>query len=319
MRIAFVGNFTVPWTTENHHKTSLESLGHTVVPLQEHTTPMAQVLAEGLESDMLVWVRTDGVPFLETLQPAHVLGALKDAGIPTVSYHLDLWIGLDRQVNLETDPYYRNIGHFFTADRQMADWFNENTDVRGHYLQAGVFGGGCYIAPPNEERHETLFVGSDNYHSEWPYRPQLVNWMHRTYGAAFAHYGGTSSRGGVREHPLNQVYASSKVVIGDSCCIGFDYPEYWSDRVYETIGRGGFIIHPYIKGMEEHFEDGKHLVFYRFGDFAELKDKIDYYLSHDVEREEIRLAGHNHVKHNHTYEHRWDSALKTLQAEGAIK
>ena len=95
-------------------------------------------------------------------------------------------------------------------------------------------------------------------------------------------------------------------------CIGFDYPYYWSDRVYETLGRGGFIIHPRIKGMEDDFEDKKHLVFYEFGDFEQLKREIDFYLEADDLREEIRRQGHEHVKKNHTYLNRWTTILESL-------
>ena len=68
-----------------------------------------------------------------------------------------------------------------------------------------------------------------------------------------------------------------------------------------------------MKGMEEHFEDGEHLVFYEYGDFDQLKMLIDFYLENDVERERIRKAGHEHVKANHTYKNRWESILQTLE------
>ena len=67
-----------------------------------------------------------------------VLKRLKFRGIPTITYHLDLWFGLKRQKDLETDEFYKNIGHFFATDKLMCDWFNENTNVKGHFLPAGV-------------------------------------------------------------------------------------------------------------------------------------------------------------------------------------
>lgn len=72
-----------------------------------------------------------------------------------------------------------------------------------------------------------------------------------------------------------------------------------------------------IKGMQEDFEDGKHLVFYKFGDFDDLKSKIDYYLEHDDEREKIRLAGHEHVKANHTYRQRWEAIITEVTRNDA--
>ena len=90
------------------------------------------------------------------------------------------------------------------------------------------------------------------------------------------------------------------------------YPDYWSDRIYETIGRGGFLIHPYIKGLEREFEDKKHLVFYEYNNLSQLQELIDYYLEHEDEREKIRISGHEFVKNNYTYKNRWESVLKEL-------
>jgi spore maturation protein CgeB len=116
----------------------------------------------------------------------------------------------------------------------------------------------------------------------------------------------------VRGLKLNKLYWSTKIVVGDTLCIDFKYPDYWSDRVYETLGRGGFLIHPYVSGMEREFEDKKHLVFYEYGNFKQLKELIDYYLEHDEEREAIRKAGHELVKEKYTYKNRWEYILKEL-------
>ena len=60
--------------------------------------------------------------------------------------------------------------------------------------------------------------------------------------------------GVIRGKELNDLYATAKVVVGDTLCKGFNYPYYFSDRLFETTGRGGFLIHPYIKGLEDYFE-----------------------------------------------------------------
>jgi hypothetical protein len=313
VRLAFLGNFGVDYSSENHHKRSLESLGHEVVALQEGSTDSLTVHEVAAKSDAFIWVHTHGWQTPGATPMSWVLDSLKDAGIPTVTYHLDLWLGLQRQRDLETDDFYRHIGHFFTVDKLMADWFNENTDVKGHYVPAGVFHEECYLHEVQGSPHQNdvIFVGSKGYHPEWRYRPQLISWLAQTYGDRFTHVGGDGI-GTVRGDDLNRLYGASKVAVGDTLCLHFDYPYYWSDRVYETLGRGGFMIHPYIKGMEAHFEDKKHLVFYEYGNFGQLHGLIDYFLSHDDEREAIRRAGHEHVKANHTYRHRWQQILETI-------
>jgi hypothetical protein len=44
MRIVFVGNFHVDFSSETHHKKSLESLGHQVIALQEGEASGEQIL-----------------------------------------------------------------------------------------------------------------------------------------------------------------------------------------------------------------------------------------------------------------------------------
>lgn len=311
MKITFVGNHGVSYSSENHHCLTLESMGHTVVRLQEGQATSEQILTEATKSDLLVFIHTHGWKTPGTLTMSQVFDMLHKMGKPTLTYHLDLWLGLERQKDLENDDFYKSIGHFFTVDKLMADWFNENSNVKGHYLQAGVFDQECYIDKSGGPHNDVIFVGSKGYHPEWPYRPQLINWLASSYSSRFKHFGG-DGLGTVREAALNQLYGSSKIAVGDTLCIGFDYPYYWSDRVYETLGRGGFLIHPYIKGMEEHFEDKKHLVFYEYGNFEQLKELIDYYLEHEDERENIRLAGHEHVKAHHTYKQRWEKILDEI-------
>ena len=313
-KITFLGNFQVDFSSENHHAKSLEALGHTVIKFQEgRGTTIGKVLREASTSDLFVWVHTHGwhTPGQERMD---ILRELKYAGVPTMTYHLDLWFGLKRQHDLENDPFYKNIGHFFATDKLMADWFNENTAVKGHFLPAGVFGSECYLHPDYDGTfdYDVIFVGSKNYHPEYPYRPKLVNALRELYGKRFLHVGGDGDTGVMRGDDLNRIYARSKIAIGDTLNINFNYPYYSSDRLFESTGRGGFTIYPNILGLDAFFEDKKEIVFYEHGSLRDLKTKIDYYLEHDEEREAIRFAGHERAKNEHTYKHRWATILKEL-------
>jgi glycosyltransferase involved in cell wall biosynthesis len=309
-KIVFLGNFGVDYSSESHHAKSLESLGHSVTRLQETEIKAENILVHALKSDLFIWIHTHGWKTPGLLSMEKVLDRLKENNIPSITYHLDLWFGLQRQKDLEIMPVYKKIEHFFTVDSKMAQWFNEETNVKGHYLPAGVFGEECTYKESTKKR-DVIFVGSKKYHPEWQYRTQLVNWLDKVYGNRFEHYGngGVESVRGLR---LNKLYWSTKVVVGDTLCLNFNYPDYWSDRIYETLGRGGFLIHPYIPGIEKEFVDKKHVVFYEYGNFEQLKELIDYYLTHEEEREEIRKAGHELVKGNYTYRHRWQHIIKEL-------
>lgn len=323
MKIAFVGNHKVDFSSETHHAKTLEAMGHTVVRMQEGVIYSETIYREALKCDMLIFIHTHGVVTRGAYSIARVFQLLKNAGVPTVTYHLDLWLGIGREKDLHTDPFYKSIEYFFTVDKLMADWFNANTEVKGVYLPAAVYDKECYIHPEplykgndansKDLLNDVVFVGSKGYHPEWQYRPILIDTLRGHYEDRFHHIG-RDGEGSVRGDELNRLYASSKVAVGDTLCKGFDYPYYLSDRIFETTGRGGFIIHPYIKGIEDLFEIGKEIVTYEFNNFDDLFTKIDYYLEHPEEREKIRLAGHERTKKDHTYRNRWEFILKEVMA-----
>lgn len=303
-----LGNFQVDYSSESHHAKSLEALGHELIRFQEPKASVYDILRSNCQ--VFIWIHTHG---WETDGIEWLLDALKDEGIPRVTYHLDLYMPIKRWQRYQGHPYFTHMDHWFTVDPLMATWISENTPAKGHFLPAGVYGEECYISDqPSPHANDVVFVGSKNYHPEWPWRPQLINWLRDTYGSRFTHVGGDGDTGTLRGDDLNRMYANSKVAVGDTLCVGFDYPFYASDRLWECAGRAGAQAWPYIRGIEEWFTDGEHLRFFKFGDFTDLKANIDWMLENDVEREQMRKAGHELVKNNHTYVHRWKTILDTV-------
>lgn len=321
MKILFIGNFDgADYTTENHHKRTYEKLGHTVIPFQENKSSCAAVLEafadiSDEENVALCWTHTHNFRFDTPENIAFMLDNLKAFGVPTYGYHLDLWLGLEREKDLHSDPYW-GIQYFFTVDKLMADWLNKNTKTKGFYLPAGVLEDECYMAKPDYKRfpHEIIFTGAKGYHHEYNYRPQLIEWLQKTYGNMFAHYGG-GGKPVQRGDDLNVLYASAKIVVGDTLCKNFDYPFYFSDRAFEVPGRGGFMIFPIIRGIEMMYDPFKELILYKYNDFNDLEKKINWYLEHDNDREKVRLAGHNRAKSSHNYTVRLTQLLETLEKE----
>jgi hypothetical protein len=310
MKIAMVGNFGPSYSSESHHASTLESLGHEVrrIPEGSHGD---LVVNESQNADLFVWIHSHGATPTTMVPITRVLNHLRRCGVPMVTYHLDLYVGIPARFHeYRQHPYMTDLDHFFSVDPPLVEWLNTHTATKAHYLTAGVLKDECYQAEPCKEDLPVVFVGSYHYHPEWPYRKQLIDWLignYRDFRAFGPNFGKV-----VRGHALNQLYATAKIVVGDSFSPNFAYPGYWSDRIPETLGRGGFLIHPRIKGIEDFYQDGVHLCLYDYGDFGQLREYIDYYLNNDAEREAIRAAGHEHVKENHTFTNRWETILKTI-------
>lgn len=288
----------------------MQELGWEVRRLQEGGTPWARIAREASQSDLFVWVHTHG---WRTIGIERALKAIKAAGVPTMTYHLDLWMGLRRESDIRSSPYW-DLDHFFTVDPVMAAWLTDNTPVRGHFLPAGVFGGECYLSGEDSGlANDVVFVGSSKYHPEWPWRRELISWLANTYKDRFTHIGpgGVTSLRGAQ---LNAFYRASKVAVGDSLCKDFTYPKYHSDRLFEAPGRGAFQVFPRIDGIRDWFPPDT-LELFEFGDFTGLRALIDRYVDDDSAREAMRIRAHEHVKAHHTYRHRWQTILTELGFE----
>ena len=319
MTILYVGNFGPQHSTENHLALTLEDLGHKVIRFQEDTSSavlMPYIVAA--DFDLFLFTRTWG----NTVTLEH-LEVLKDLKIPSASYHLDLYVGLKREDGLDSDPFWRT-DYVFTPDGDPATQaVMEAKDINHIYMKPGVFKPECILKEKQLDK-PVVFVGGGSAtgephqygHPEWSYRGKLIKFLRDTYGDLFFKYGFPDET--IRNDELNQLYADAEVVVGDSLCLNFDHPYYWSDRVYETLGRGGFIIHPYIKGMDEEFTDGETIVFYEYNNWDQLKEKIDYYLENPVEREKIRKAGHEFVKNNATYHNRMKRMIDIVTADDKL-
>lgn len=314
MKFVLYGNGQQSHCSEVHYKRSLEALGHSCEILQENRVRTDVVLSEALKADALIWVHSHGFKNPGRLPMETVLARLKQAGVPTIAMHLDLYVPINRWQQYENSPYFKTE-YWFAVDKPMVDLMNDKGWTKAHFIPAGVLEDECYISSePSEHANDVVFVGAKNYHREWQWRPDLISWLRKTYGSRFTHVGGDGDTGTLRGDALNRMYANSKVSVGDTLCMGFDYPWYHSDRVWECAGRGGAQVMPYITGLDTWFKDGEHLRYFRFGDFADLRAKIDWMLDHPDERERIRRAGHEMVKTTGTYRHRWAHILDTVFA-----
>lgn len=311
MRISYVGNRNnkasdgKSFNTENHIALTLEKLGHEVNFIQEDEIKPNTLPERVRGSDLFLWTRT-----WKGFVTDQDLKIINEMGIKTVSFHLDKYAGIKRDGGIGEDTFWKTNFVFSPEGSIQSKKIFNDMGIHQYYLPAGVFEDECYIAKPVEKyKHDVVFVGNgSNYmHPEWGYRAKLVKWLEDTYSDRFAQYGGHYPT--VRGEELNKLYASSKIVIGDSLCKDFMDSYYYSDRCFEVTGRGGFLITPYIAGIQDHFVDRKEAVFYSFDNFIQLKNMIDYYLEHDDEREAIRRAGFERTKKDNTYTNRMETML----------
>lgn len=321
MIIVYRGNFQpdtpaeARWSTESQVAATLEMMGHRVIRAQENDPEWCWdrvVAACQLDvADLFLWTQT------WNLDPGggyRALDELRAAGVPSVSFHLDLWWGLARAVQLLEFPFFRT-DYVFTADGGHDADFARN-GINHRWSPPAIYEAEIRAGTPstNYSPWPVVFVGSYPYphpeHAEA--RRDVVTFLQSSFARQFRHY-----RGGVRGGALADLYASAPVVVGDSCMAG-RFSRYWSDRIPETLGRAGFLIHPYIDGIEGHYRDGEHLRLYQPGDLGQLGALVRHYLAHPDEARRIARAGQEHVKAHHTYRHRLAAVLDQVAATAEV-
>lgn len=306
MNVAYIGNFEVPFTTENEIRWTFEKLGHTVFTLQENNVSSDEVVRTARERNvkLVLWTHTHSWSVLG--DNFRMLEQLRQAGIKTVSFHLDLFWGLSKDDGREQrigDHAFFRTDKFFSADGGNEEKWKEK-GITHYWLKPGVVERDCYLGQPSPQYgNQVIFAGSTTYHNEYPFRVNMVNRLRETYSTNFRTYSG------VRQAELNNLYATAKVVVGDHCFAG--RPRYCSDRLFETTGRGGFLIYPESEGITEEIPG---LVTYKPQNMDDLIKKINYWLDDDRNQERIRRRNETYewVKKNATYTNRVQEMLHEL-------
>ena len=83
-----------------------------------------------------------------------------------------------------------------------------------------------------------------------------------------------------------------------------------SQRVWDVLGSEGFLLTNYQMELPEYLEVGKDVEC--FESPLELKEKVNYYLTHDEERVEIAKHGYETVKAKYTCRHQVAEILKRV-------
>ncbi|HEY4329143.1 MAG TPA: glycosyltransferase, partial [Phycisphaerae bacterium] len=111
-----------------------------------------------------------------------------------------------------------------------------------------------------------------------------------------------------------QLYSRSKINLGFSTCGETHKTRQRILQVrlrdFEVPMSGGFYMVEQMEELAEFFEPGKEIVFYN--DKDDLLSKIRYYLTHETEREKIRLAGLARARRDHTWHRRFQTSFAAM-------
>lgn len=296
MKINFIGNFQTGYVGEvgdaTHLVRELEALGHTV---QRVPQDIWKAYADGernsnwegllpMKADINIickwhhFNKSDYIVALKMLTEVPVFywvwDYMWDQGIP--DWHLnmvraaDLYLGNDVRcgyypLDLKDKLYYFP---FDVADGSIPKFDNPKL------YDVGFFGSWIgqgnrqeWLREINKTNPVTVFSWN---HNEWPDDFEVYN---AVYGEDF-----------------NRRVSECKIILGFS--VEPDCWGYWSNRTGKTLLAGGFLLYQYAPGMELFFRNGMEY----FSSIEEAREKIDFYLIAETERNAVAKEGHRIAK-----------------------
>lgn len=315
MKILYIGNFGPEFSTENEIRKALQSLNHDVICAQENSTSIELLSKLSEDIDLLLITGTWDSFGHEDFRS--FIYQLANKGIPSATLHLDTFWPTKRDGRKWWLENMFQTSYIFTAD---GDW-DDKWKLLGKnhiWLTPAVSHESVGLGKFTPEYScDVAFVGSNGqgYHEEvWPYRKKLVDWLRqfcKDNNLRFKNPGGDEPKV-ERGQDLNNFYASAKVIVGDSLCVKEKQARYWSDRVPETTGRGGFLIMPEITELKKLYPE---MPTYKWHNFDSLADKIKYYLENEDEREKNKLINYQTTKVLHTYQNRVQEIIRVINED----
>ncbi|MGD0211329.1 MAG: glycosyltransferase [Desulfomonilia bacterium] len=131
----------------------------------------------------------------------------------------------------------------------------------------------------------------------------------KIYGRKWGQFGIRPSLKDVYPRGYALVCGGAKIVLGADITSSTD--GCWSNRLWLTLGCGGFLLTNYVPGMEEFFTNREHLVWYR--NEEECVELVKEFLAKPEERERIAAQGYDLVHEHHTFHHFVDKVLSLYE------
>lgn len=130
----------------------------------------------------------------------------------------------------------------------------------------------------------------------------------KVYGKSWREFGLKAALKTVTPRGYCLICNGAKIVLGADFTSAVE--GYWSNRLWLTLGCGGFFLTRYVRGMDNFFENRKHLVWYH--NERECLELAGEYLSKPQARKKIALAGYHLVHQHHTYHHFVERVIRLI-------
>lgn len=295
MRITYVAKHGNPFSNDDEGAIAyaLSALGHEVTCIHERRSVTTLEQA----ADLVLFHKLEDVPLLVELGKRNT---------PRVFWYFDLVNWPDPSLeprNLGRRQWMtRTLRHADLGFCTDGDWVNQDMTGKLVWLTQGA---DERLMPlrqtkPPRVRIPILFTGIGTKAGAG--REAFVRDVMAKYGIMFKHV----SRG-VYGGKLKTITEAADVVLAPDCPVTDNY---WSNRVYNALGFGAFLLHPYCSRLETQYPVDE-LQYYT--DRESLFSLIDHYLRNEEDRTRRAIACYHRTAREHTYRHRCQTLLQTVK------
>jgi len=272
---------------------ALSNLGHEVVRVQERRGA-SSLLYRRKGIDLLLFHKWSDIATLRAFEGV----------CPRVFWYFDLvdWPcesvrGRSLQRIKWMNDVPPNVEFGFCTD---GDWVAEDSTGKLRWLPQGADERVVGVGVPCDDAKKVDLFFAGIGQSGGKGRASFVEAVRERYGGRFLHV----ERGLYGRDLANQI-ASSKIVL---CPDSPVTDRYWSNRVYNMLGFGAFVLHPYCEKLSETVSS---VTFYLSRD--NLFDAIDYCLPQETQRKEMSRLGFAEVRSKHLYRYRLEQLLNVVR------
>ncbi|MCH8156587.1 MAG: glycosyltransferase, partial [Nitrospinae bacterium] len=272
-------------TEEIKKQWNLENMRWPVTPQdipRGNSTPLSEVieqLPDKWTPDLYLWVETGlGTVPLD----------LAEHAMPKACYLIDTHLNLEKH-----EMIARQFDFVFLAQKAYVDAIKTSGCENVFWLPLAC-DPEIHGRKETDKTHEVGFAGTIG--AETSRRNQLLDSIRKNFQLQ-------CERRFMDE--MAELYSASKIVFNNAVKNDLNM------RVFEALCSGSLLMTDRAEGsgLELFFEGGKHLVFYEDG---KLVETIRYYLDRPELMREIAEVGRAEVIKNHTYDHRAQSLIETL-------
>lgn len=183
---------------------------------------------------------------------------------------------------------------------------------RNFFLTQWAANGSALREPQAAEkcRYPVSFVGS-----AYGSRPRWISQLEKN-GIEVACFGHGWKQGPVASEEIPEIIRNSVISLnfGEPGLIlrgfGAGRSRQIKARVFEVPGAGGFLLTQGAPQLNQFYDVNKEIV--TFEGIDDLRRKIEFFLTHPGQRDEIAKKGHGRTLREHTYEHRFTRLLEVV-------